>query len=126
MPVRHAFKNISLQQLKRIFRLSLEANNKQTNDVTALSQEHHYYSRSRRRFLTNAAKLTALAGVSGLYNACAPANKKTQPSIAIIGAGIAGLHAAYILKQAGYTSYVYEASGRVGGRIHSVDNIVGD
>lgn len=37
--------------------------------------------------------------------------------IAIIGAGIAGVHAAYRLKQAGVSSTVYEATNRVGGRM---------
>jgi oxygen-dependent protoporphyrinogen oxidase len=38
-------------------------------------------------------------------------------NIAIIGAGIAGLTAAYFLKKSGYTVTVYEASNRVGGRM---------
>ena len=40
-------------------------------------------------------------------------------------AGIAGLHAAYILKQAGYTAYIYEGSPRIGGRIMSVEGMMG-
>jgi monoamine oxidase len=43
----------------------------------------------------------------------------TQGRIAIIGGGIAGLNAALTLHDAGITSTVYEASGRVGGRMHS-------
>ena len=50
---------------------------------------------------------------------------KKQPEIAIIGAGITGLHAAYILKQAGITANVYEGSPRVGGRIASVPEMMG-
>lgn len=42
-----------------------------------------------------------------------------QPRIAIAGAGIAGLTAALTLQDAGYKCTVYEASGRVGGRIES-------
>lgn len=38
-------------------------------------------------------------------------------NIAIVGAGIAGLTAAYYLKKFGYTVTVYEASDRVGGRM---------
>ncbi|HEX4044788.1 MAG TPA: FAD-dependent oxidoreductase [Gammaproteobacteria bacterium] len=38
-------------------------------------------------------------------------------NIAVIGAGIAGLTAAYYLKKFGYTVTVYEASNRVGGRM---------
>jgi monoamine oxidase len=41
------------------------------------------------------------------------------PRIAIVGGGIAGLNAALSLQDAGYGSTIYEASGRVGGRMHS-------
>src|SRR5258708_3122751 len=43
----------------------------------------------------------------------------TAPRIAIVGGGIAGLNAALTLQDAGYSSTIYEASGRVGGRMHS-------
>lgn len=39
--------------------------------------------------------------------------------IAIIGAGIAGLTAAMTLQDAGFSCSVYEASNRIGGRMHS-------
>lgn len=45
--------------------------------------------------------------------------KKENPRIAIVGAGIAGLNAAYLLRQAGYQATVYEASKRIGGRIRT-------
>src|SRR4051794_6325618 len=37
-------------------------------------------------------------------------------TVAIVGAGLAGLTAAYRLRQHGVVAQVYEASGRVGGR----------
>src|SRR5439155_8363597 len=43
----------------------------------------------------------------------------SQPRVAIIGGGIAGLNAALTLLDAGYASTVYEASTRIGGRMHS-------
>src|SRR5579872_3548727 len=42
-----------------------------------------------------------------------------MPRIAIVGAGIAGLNAALTLRDAGLSCEVYEASNRVGGRMHS-------
>jgi monoamine oxidase len=43
----------------------------------------------------------------------------SAPRIAIVGGGIAGLNAALTLQDAGYGSAIYEASSRVGGRMHS-------
>ncbi len=42
-----------------------------------------------------------------------------MPQIAIVGAGIAGLNAALTLQDAGLSCSIYEASDRVGGRMHS-------
>jgi monoamine oxidase len=48
------------------------------------------------------------------------ANAATGPSIAVVGAGLAGLTATYRLKQAGFTAKLYEArTDRVGGRCWS-------
>ncbi len=44
---------------------------------------------------------------------------RNQARIAIIGAGIAGLNAALTLQDAGLVSVIYEASERIGGRMHS-------
>ena len=41
------------------------------------------------------------------------------PRIVIVGGGIAGLAAALALAKAGYASTVFEASSRIGGRMHS-------
>lgn len=42
-----------------------------------------------------------------------------MPRIAIVGAGIAGLNAAVTLQDAGLSCSIYEASDRIGGRMHS-------
>lgn len=75
---------------------------------------------SRRRFLKTSA-VTGLAGVIG-QNLAFPVQadpSKSALRVAIIGAGIAGLNAAYQLKQAGVSATVYEARSRVGGRMLS-------
>ncbi|NJL48145.1 MAG: FAD-dependent oxidoreductase [Leptolyngbyaceae cyanobacterium SM2_5_2] len=46
------------------------------------------------------------------------------PRIAIVGAGIAGLNAAYQLQKVGLRATVYEAKPRVGGRIQSRQGLV--
>jgi monoamine oxidase len=73
------------------------------------------YMGSRRNFLLGSAATLAAA-----YAAPVMARvKKEAPHIVIVGAGIAGLNAAYVLRQSGYRATVYEASQRVGGRIHT-------
>ncbi len=42
-----------------------------------------------------------------------------MPWIAVVGAGIAGLNAALTLQDAGLSCNIYEASDRIGGRMHS-------
>jgi monoamine oxidase len=68
---------------------------------------------SRRRFLTGAAAGAAVLGMPKLARA------KSQPSVVIVGGGIAGLTCALTLRDKGYASTVYEASGRLGGRMFS-------
>jgi monoamine oxidase len=70
---------------------------------------------SRREFIKVTGAAVGAAAVSGPLAAFAAA----PPRIAIVGGGIAGLNAALTLQDAGYTSTVYEASSRVGGRMHS-------
>ena len=77
-------------------------------------QANANYSGSRRNFLRSVAALTAAYATPILVNV-----KKENPRIAIVGAGIAGLNAAYVLRQAGYQATVYEASQRIGGRIRT-------
>ncbi len=71
---------------------------------------------SRRDVLKGAAAIGA--GVVGL-GATQHTRATEQPEIAIVGAGIAGLTAALALADRGYVSTIYEASDRIGGRMHS-------
>ncbi len=49
----------------------------------------------------------------------------SSPTVAIVGAGIAGLVAARVLLDHGITPTVYEASARIGGRMHSETHLWG-
>lgn len=77
---------------------------------------------TRRKFI----KTAATAGAAGLAG-CGlsfPTDAEAlppAPSIAVIGAGIAGLNAAYQLKKAGHHATVYEARSRIGGRMLSAE-----
>ena len=70
---------------------------------------------TRRDFLKAAGATAGAAALSGPIAAFAA----PPPRIAIVGGGIAGLNAALTLQDAGYSASVFEASSRVGGRMHS-------
>jgi monoamine oxidase len=85
--------------------------------VEAVQEERRQNRLTRRDFLklTGAAAGAAAFAPMGTLAAFA----RTQGRIAIIGGGISGLNAALALQDADITSTVYEASSRVGGRMHS-------
>lgn len=72
----------------------------------------------RRAGLTGAAVAAASAGLTTDAQAAAARKKPVAdaPRIVVVGAGLAGLTAAYRLQQAGYAARVHEAANRVGGR----------
>jgi monoamine oxidase len=79
---------------------------------------------SRRTLLKGAGAIAAgavLAGspLSNLIGSRLTASAASKPRIAIVGAGIAGMNAALTLHDAGLPTTVYEASSRIGGRMHS-------
>src|SRR5437773_1105335 len=75
---------------------------------------------TRREFLKVTGATIGAAALAGPATAFAAARRSgNEARIAIIGGGIAGLNAALTLQDAGITTTVYEASSRVGGRMHS-------
>jgi monoamine oxidase len=67
----------------------------------------------RRGFLKAAAGSAALAALP----ACSKKSGGRSGQVAIVGAGLAGLHCAYRLKKAGVDAAVFEAGTRLGGRV---------
>ena len=91
---------------------------------------------SRRRFLRHSAVATAAlaAGCGGAppQSQSPPpagpppgASGPTAPRIAIVGAGVAGLNAAYKLQKAGLTAKVFEGANRTGGRMFTATDLLG-
>ena len=76
---------------------------------------------SRRDVLKQGAALAVALAAGGSAAMLRPAQAKSAstPRIAIVGAGIAGLNAALTLQDKGVAATVYEASTRIGGRMHS-------
>ena len=83
--------------------------------------------RSRREFLDDVARIAASGAIATVTSQLHPALAKRRngnPSIAIVGAGMAGLACADRLKEAGILATVYEAaSERVGGRVRSLSGV---
>lgn len=76
----------------------------------------------RRGLLAGAAGLvgTAALGLRPVFGEAA------TPRIAVVGAGLAGLTAAYRLKQHGYNPVLFEGNTRLGGRCYTVRDIFQD
>jgi monoamine oxidase len=73
----------------------------------------------RRRFLEmSAAALTIPFAASGCSDEPKP-TPEADPTVVIVGGGIAGLHCAYRLKTLGVKATIYDAAKRVGGRMYS-------
>jgi monoamine oxidase len=76
---------------------------------------------TRRELLKRTATAgAAVAGASTMGRFAKAAYGGSQPRIAVVGAGLAGMTCAYRLKQAGLYADVYEASERIGGRCWSI------
>jgi monoamine oxidase len=103
-----------LTQLQGMLRATLQArkNNVSLEEVLETGRRSQRTGPTRRQMV----KGIGLAAGAAISAGARPAK---QVRIAIVGGGIAGLNAALTLQDAGLASTVYEASGTVGGRIHS-------
>src|SRR6185503_20406606 len=98
------------QRLYKDFALE-ERTGKPVGDIQAERQS----APTRRDFL----KIAGAGAIGTLAWPRAPLFARAAPRIAIVGGGIAGLNAALTLADAGLASTIYEASSRIGGRMHS-------
>jgi monoamine oxidase len=78
---------------------------------------------TRRQLIAGGAGAAAAAATARFAPAARAAD---PPRIVVVGAGLAGLSAAYRLKQAGLTAQVYEASDRIGGRCWTIRGAFAD
>jgi len=106
-----------LQRAARIARASTRAG-EPLDEFHARGREWRLDAQ-RRRLLQGAGAGLLLTGCAQLPR---PMTARNEDEVVIVGAGIAGLTAAWRLRQAGVRVRLFEAQGRVGGRMLSLRN----
>jgi monoamine oxidase len=96
-------------------------------DVDQVLEERVERRTTRRELLRDAGALgVATLGVGAFGRFTSAARAAAPARIVVVGAGLAGLTAAYRLKQAGYSAEIHEASDRVGGRCWTLRDVFAD
>ncbi|HYX19023.1 MAG TPA: FAD-dependent oxidoreductase, partial [Nostoc sp.] len=111
---------ISLQRAYKIARASLKTGIPTDEIVDILKQRT-----TRRRLLYGGLGLVSALATATWHHGRDSTAFATIPKVLVVGAGIAGLTAAYRLRQAGVPVDIIEARSRVGGRICSLANAAG-
>jgi len=113
----------AFRQLMRLFQQAQSENLQQERNTAPRLEGTRW---TRRKLIKSATLATASALTTGLIARSDLAWSGANPRIAVIGAGLAGLNAAYQLKKRGLTAMVYEARNRLGGRVLSVTGAIGE
>jgi monoamine oxidase len=78
--------------------------------------KRHELRMTRRQLLKGAAAAAAAVPLAGATSACGGSDA-SDLRVVVVGGGIAGLHCAYLLKDAGINAVIHDAAERVGGRM---------
>lgn len=92
------------------------------NDTLKHQKNETQFNPGRRKFIKDISKAAIVTSIASSLPISACTNTSGK-RVVIIGAGIAGLHCAYLLKKQGIVATIYEADKRVGGRMKSRLNI---
>jgi monoamine oxidase len=110
--------------LRRVVDLARCANLPRSPAVGELIEIHRETPLSRREVLRGSVAAMGLGLINNEATRAAIQVQPDAPRIAIIGAGITGLNAAYELKKGGQRAVVYEAGTRTGGRIYTARDLL--
>lgn len=116
--------------LRRALTLARISNRPGAPPVDELPGLYDEWRLSRRDMLKAGGIAALAAGTSGVLSSCFLGSKTQKPMIldtslssslriVIVGAGLAGLNAAYTLRKGGILAQVFEGSSRIGGRVYS-------
>ena len=111
-----------LHTLRQAFQLARHTHHQPEKNLDDLLAEHQRHTLDRRQFLRTTARAGALLGLGGpviTHGLLDAALGKPKQKIAIVGAGMAGLSAGYILRRKGVVATLFEGDKRAGGRIKS-------
>jgi monoamine oxidase len=105
--------------LSRLLRSEMQKRRATTGAAPSVPVTRDEALANRRAFLRWSSAALATAAVPSTLAGCGDDSTETpvEEKVAVIGAGIAGLHCAYRLHQAGVAVTLYEALDRVGGRM---------
>jgi monoamine oxidase len=112
-----------MARLKRAFAIAAAADRPgapPADELSGLRPARRAADPTRRRVLQGAAAAAGLALVPRRLHA----QQASAPEVVVVGAGIAGLNAAYRLHSAGVPVRVFEGSRRVGGRMFSSAGVI--
>jgi monoamine oxidase len=121
-------KTILFSTFRKALRMALAAN-KTGMTAEEIIQRTEDSAMTRRKFLENTGKTALITGLIGLNTEGVLGRSfslKNPPRVVIVGAGIAGLNTLHTFKKAGLDATIYESSGRIGGRIFTVQNVMGE
>ena len=106
--------------LRRSFRLARVADRSRRPLDDVIGQAAAGPAMSRREFLAATGAAAAALPLAGCASLPLVGGRRTPPQVIVVGAGLAGLTAAWRLRQAGVEPLVVEAQDRVGGRCYSL------
>lgn len=114
-------KTTLLHTLRQAFQLTQIQERYPEKTFDDLLDESHRHTISRRQFLRTTVQTGLLAGAGGpaLVGDLLGAATKPRYKIAIVGAGMSGLAAGYVLRRKGVIATLFEGDKRPGGRIKS-------